>query len=86
MDPVFNAGVCGSPGLPANSRFVIINSRDINGTCPVGAKYQLNCKTGYTPLGSPSYCQPDGSWSPDYRCSSNTITSFNILRIGFVPF
>ena len=59
---------------------------DINGTYPVGAKYQLNCKTGYTPLGSPSYCQPDGSWSPDYRCSSNTITSFNILRIGFVPF
>ena len=88
MDPVFNAGVCGHSvrDLPANAMCSLINSSDINGTYPVGAKLQLDCETGYTPLGIPSYCQPDGSWSPDYRCLSNNITSFNTLKIGFVPF
>ena len=85
MNTVFNSG-CGRPVLPFTSLGRITYSMAINGIFPVGTKLKLFCKTGYTPLGSPSYCQPDGSWKPDYTCASNNITSFHTLIIGFVVF
>ena len=85
MDPVFNAG-CGHPVVPANTVGTVTYGIAINVIFPMGTRSDLYCKTGYTPLGSPSYCQPHGSWKPDYTCASNKITSFHTFRIGFCIF
>ena len=82
MDLVFNAALCPLV-IPANGIVITNGEEEIDGNYLEGATLILDCQTGYTPLGSPSTCQADGSWSPDYRCSSNDITAFNTLKNGF---
>ena len=83
MYPIFNSG-CGYPVTHLFAGPSPIYGRPIDGIFPQGTRFELNCKSPFTPLGSPSYCQPDGSWKPDSTCIGNNITSFHTLRIGFV--
>ena len=76
MNPDSNAGHCSRPVLPANAINITVDREEINGTYPPGAWISLLCENGYRAF--TAFCQADRSWSQDYRCASNNITSFYI--------